>query len=481
MFKNTNEQEKIWNVIENTDKHVIVYAGAGTGKTYTIVEGANRCSGSKMFLAFNKSIATELDKKLPHDCEAKTFHALGLKAVKAQNRRAKVDNRKTRNIVNNVLGKNYKSTNQLCKLISLLKGSLSDWDDREQINALVDEYDIEFDGIRDFNDALQAMKTIYNNSTDVSILDFDDMIWLPLIHNMPMQHYDNVFVDEAQDFNEAQRELVLRTCNGGRLVIVGDPNQAIYGFRGADSNSMDIMLQKMMAKDSKRIIERLTLSTTFRCPKTVVADAQRFQENYNCPDDAIDGAVNVHAAFTPELGDLVLCRVNAPLVGECFRLIASGVPAKVLGRDIGVSLEALVKKVTKDMDMEIHMFKPLLEEYVENLIVALTNAEKDRQIQSLKDKYECIVHLMSRNTLTVGGLIKNIKTIFGDKEKNSVIFSTVHKAKGLEADNVWILSPEKMPHPMAKSAADREQERNICYVAITRAKKNLNYVGKRIG
>ena len=88
---------------------------------------------------------------------------------------------------------------------------------------------------------------------------------------------------------------------------------------------------------------------------------------------------------------------------------------------------------------------------------------------------------MSRNTLTVGGLIKNIKTIFGDKEKNSVIFSTVHKAKGLEADNVWILSPEKMPHPMAKSAADREQERNICYVAITRAKKNLNYVGKRIG
>ena len=62
-----------------------------------------------------------------------------------------------------------------------------------------------------------------------------------------------------------------------------------------------------------------------------------------------------------------------------------------------------------------------------------------------------------------------------------MITSTIHKAKGLEKDNIWILRPELMPHPMAKSAADKQQEINLCYVAITRAKKTLNYVGERIG
>ena len=56
------------------------------------------------------------------------------------------------------------------------------------------------------------------------------------------------------------------------------------------------------------------------------------------------------------------------------------------------------------------------------------------------------------------------------------MLSTVHKAKGLEADNVYILTPERMPHP---KATNPQEERNICYVAITRAKKNLYYCGER--
>ena len=74
IMKGTNEQEEIWNEIANGDSHVMVYAGAGTGKTFTIVQSAESVSGKKGFLAFNRSIANELGNKLPSDCEAMTFH-----------------------------------------------------------------------------------------------------------------------------------------------------------------------------------------------------------------------------------------------------------------------------------------------------------------------------------------------------------------------------------------------------------------------
>ena len=93
MIKGTIQQDKIWNEIVNTNNDVIVNAGAGTGKTFTIVEGANRVSAKRMgFLAFNKSIATELAERLPEHVEAKTFHALGMKAVRDSVGRIKVIN-----------------------------------------------------------------------------------------------------------------------------------------------------------------------------------------------------------------------------------------------------------------------------------------------------------------------------------------------------------------------------------------------------
>ena len=101
----TEEQEAIWNEMKTGDSHMMVYAGAGTGKTFTIVEGAKHVSGKKGFLAFNKSIATELGKKLPLDCEAMTFHSLGLASIKMHNRGARVDNKKVYGIINDVLGK----------------------------------------------------------------------------------------------------------------------------------------------------------------------------------------------------------------------------------------------------------------------------------------------------------------------------------------------------------------------------------------
>lgn len=478
MIIGTKEQKNIWNEISNGTSHLMVYAKAGTGKTFTIVEGATKVQGTKGFLAFNRAIANELGKKLPFDCEAMTFHSLGLSAIKAHRRSAKVDTKKNYNIINVIMPKKFRSAPALNRLISLIKSSMVEWDDTESIMEIIDEYNIEFDGIKDMNDSLMRLNAIKNLSMDMSVVDFDDMIWLPVIHNLPVKNYDVVFVDEAQDFNEVQRRLILKTCNGGRMIIVGDPQQAIYGFRGADSKSMDIFKEELLK--SPKGVKEFPLSITWRCPQSVVTEANRFVDGYYCREDAPEGNVTVHASFEPKVGDLVLCRTNAPLVGECFKLIAEGIPAYVMGRDIGYSLVALVNKVSGDASMKIEDFLPMLYTHINRKIDVYKKADKDKQIQSLEDKRDCIIHLTG-HTMTVKGLLDNIKSIFDDGRKAGVVFSTIHKAKGLEADNIWIIETGLMPHPMAKSKSDREQESNLCYVAITRAKKNLYYCGGRIG
>ena len=280
-MKYTEQQEEIFHAIVETESHVIVNAGAGTGKTSTIVEAANRIdSNNAAFLCFNKSIQTELQNRLPDNVDAKTFHAFGFAAIRNAGVRTKVDGRKTHYIVQELLGKDY-YTQPLCKLISLIKGSLVDATDKPAIRRLIDEYNIVFESSREENQAIGAIPAILNlTKSQTNKIDFDDMIWLPLVNNYPMPHYDILFVDEAQDFNEAQRELISRVVNGGRCVIVGDPNQAIYGFRGADSNSMNMFKQRLM-KESDRKITELPLSISWRCPTTVVKEANRYVADFH--------------------------------------------------------------------------------------------------------------------------------------------------------------------------------------------------------
>ena len=69
-----------------------------------------------------------------------------------------------------------------------------------------------------------------------AVIDFDDMIWLPVALNLPIpMTFDFLIVDEYQDSNITQQELALRFCPSGRMVIVGDRYQSIYQFRGADT------------------------------------------------------------------------------------------------------------------------------------------------------------------------------------------------------------------------------------------------------
>ena len=474
MITGTKEQEAIWNEIANGTSHIIVDAGAGVGKTFTIVEGANRDNGQKKaFLCFNKSIQKELAERLPDDVEAKTFHALGFAALRSAGIRTKVNNFKLRNIIDDMLGRDFYAQ-PLTKLISLIKGSMVEGDDKKSIYRLIDEYNIEFKSDREEIIAIDSIPAILNQcKRNTAMIDFDDMIWLPLVLDMPLPIFDTLYVDEAQDFNEMQRELISRCVANGRCIIVGDPNQAIYGFRGADSNSMDMFVRRL--ENGDREIKRFSLSLTWRCPKTVVAEANRYVKNFTCRSDAIDGMVVENAPFNPQANDMVLCRYNAPLVSAFYDLILQGKSAYVLGRDMTKGLINAVRKITKNDNMGSEEFSELLAQDFKFTYDKLIAADKVNQANNLEDKFECL-KIFSTMATTVGGIVNEIKRVFDNNEEGEIMLSTVHKAKGLEADNVYILATDRMPHP---KASNPREERNICYVAITRAKRNLFYCGPK--
>jgi superfamily I DNA/RNA helicase len=410
MITGTKQQEAIWHELANGKGDVIVNAGAGTGKTFTIVEGGNRANGNNMaFLCFNKSIATELAERLPEGVEAKTFHALGFAAIRSAGIRTKVNNWKVKNFINDILGKDYQDTSQLCKLISLVKGSLVDGNDRKSILQIIDAYNINFNSSREEEMALNNIPVLLEMcKQNTSMIDFDDMIWLPIVK------------------------------------------------RG-------------------REVKEFSLSLTWRCPKSVVKEANRFVADFDCKEDAIEGKVVEKAPFNPEEGDMVLCRYNAPLVSAFYELIMQGKSAYVLGRDMTKGLVNAVNKITKNNNMGSDEFLELLEVDFRYNYDRLISLDKTNQAHSLEDKYECI-RIFATKASTVGGIIAEIKRVFDGNEKGEIMLSTVHKAKGLEADNVYILATERMPHP---KATDMREEMNICYVAITRAKKNLYYCGPK--
>jgi len=473
MITGTEEQENIWNAIEDSNNHVFVNAGAGCGKTFTIVEGANRLpAGTKAaFLAFNKSIATELAERLPSDVEAKTFHSFGFAAIRQAGIKTRMSNFKVNNIIKELLGKDFHVA-PVKKLIALIKGSLTEGTDKHAIVDLINEYNINFESDRELKIALEAIPAILTMCrTQTHHIDFDDMIWLPLVNNYPLPKYDVMFVDEAQDFNEAQRELIRKCVKGGRCIIVGDKNQAIYGFRGADSNSIGMFYQSL--EGGEREISEFPLSISWRCPTSVVREANRFVKEFNAHKDAIAGTVIENAPFNPQSNDMVLCRYNAPLVSAFYTLISQGKNAYILGRDMSAGLIKAVETITKNDNMGTEEFWEMFQTWYDNNFERLIKQDKKAQALALEDKKDCLEIFVHKAT-TVGGIKYEIKRVFDNADNGEIMLSTVHKAKGLEADNVYILATDRMPHPLGG-----QEENNIAYVAITRAKKNLFYVGPR--
>lgn len=109
------------------------------------------------------------------------------------------------------------------------------------------------------------------------------------------------------------------------------------------------------------------------------------------------------------------------------------------------------------------------------LLAAVHAAPVESELQSIFDKCETMLALTD-GMATVAALKERIVALFDDNRKGGVILSSVHRAKGDEAQHVWILKPELMPHPLASQPWQIKQEQNLMYVAYTRSKHTLTFV-----
>jgi len=497
--------------------HLIVQARAGTGKTFTLVEGLNRIMGkptpgiipspqqaavweamqdgprpgSATFVAFNRSIAQELVRKVPRGCAAMTLHSMGFRAVCQAYGKVEVNNWKTQNLIEDHLGTDIRQLRRedpvlvqaTEKLVNLSKLELVHNQDGEicdglqepeaVLDDLCNRYEVELNGQRDRVYALVPV-ILERAREHTAEVDFSDMIWLPVVNNLPVFRSDLLLVDEAQDLNRCQQALALRA--GSRLVLCGDPCQAIYGFAGADTESIPRM--KTLLETTPRGCRVLPLTVSRRCGRAIVWEAAQIVPDFEAFEGNPEGEI---ITVPPEQvngnlgdGDMVLCRVNAPLISLVFRLLKEHRKANIQGRDIGQGLLNLIDRLkAQDVDGLLERLDDYHHQETQRLYRRKNPSEAS--LIALQDKVECIRAFCDGAT-DLEKVRATITAIFQDDSQGGILLSSVHRAKGLEAPRVFILEPGLMPHPMAKTHWQKEQEQNLKYVAITRAIQTLVWV-----
>lgn len=176
-------------------------------------------------------------------------------------------------------------------------------------------------------------------------------------------------------------------------------------------------------------------------------------------------------------GDFVLCRVNAPLVSQCFKFLKEGRLANIAGRDVGTGLISTIKKMRAESIPELLSKLDAWHHREAEKESARRNPSESKLI-SLQDKVDCIA-CFCEGAENIDGVIRKIESIFIDaKDSPGIRLSSIHKSKGLESKRVFLLQPKgaSVPHPLAKSEWQKNQELNLLYVAITRAIDELVYV-----
>ncbi len=274
------EQQAIFDALSDPAlRHLLVVASAGSGKTTTIVQCTAGLSPyvAHRFLAFNKSIATELESRLPKHCIASTFHSAGMGALKRAGIKSRIDAQKCNFLLRKMgLSKSDFQTyaSAACRLVSYAKNAglgVLRPADASAFQSLLTHFDVQHEG-SDSELISLASKLLASSNAETNFIDFDDMLYLPLLLGLPFDRVATLFVDEAQDTNEIQRALLGKMlAPTGRLVAVGDPSQSIYGFRGASSDAMSLLRNEFA-------MTVLPLSVSYRCSVSVVREAQLYDK-----------------------------------------------------------------------------------------------------------------------------------------------------------------------------------------------------------
>lgn len=538
-------QQALYQAVERGEKAIVVSAVAGSGKTTSLTSLLEYIPADKsvLYLTFGKDANTHLSAKIEQktlelstsgvrrfsdmpQVDCRTVHSLGNGALasarikgdpsKGGNKYLKIARELISAEAARLLSEgrdeaaakfNYQLGQNLKKLVEMVRLTLS-LPLEKYLKQLIKRFEIDI--LPEDEDVWlfvrAAVPVILARGIELAKfageIDFTDMIWLPSSQalNLQPKQYDVVLIDEAQDLSPCQRELALRACKpNGQKIFVGDRCQSIYAFAGASLRSIDEIIEATGAIE-------LPLSICYRCPQVVIEEAKSVGADYERIEAAPDAPLGTLEYLTPDKvgstvqsGDLILCRLTAPLVSKCLELLRDGKRANVRGRDLGAQFTTMIEQIQKFASnlSESEVFFKLVEtvrayERRQVEILSMNLDENEMKIATLEDKVETLLALYEayqarfqgeasvwandhRGNLT--DFLSYIKGFFAEDPGAQIILSTGHRAKGLEYPRVFILDYDKLPHPRAKTPEALKQEWNLQYVMVTRAQQALFLVG----
>ena len=590
ILENLNKEQI--EAVKHIDGPLLVLAGAGSGKTkvlttriaYLISLGVS--PDNILAITFTNKAAGEMKERISKlvgfsskFMQISTFHSFGLKIVKENYEYLGYDK-------NFVI---FDADDTLTIIKKILKDKNLDPDKfnpraiRSQIsklkNDLIDSKKYSSFSLTEFEKVvLEVYKKYESELIKNNSLDFDDLLILPIklfekrkdLLLMYQERYKYILIDEYQDTNEAQYKLTkLLASKYKNICCVGDADQAIYGFRGA--NYKNIL---NFESDYKNALV-IKLEENYRSSKTILDAANSVIKNNknrksknlysnlgigdkityyraNSGLDEVKYVVNKIKELkdnSVSLSDIVvLYRTNAQSRVFEDGLMKSGIPYKIVGglnfysrmeiknllaylrlicnSNDNVSLERIINvprrgigaKTISNLYDKSYLFNVSLYDAIDsgkelvfkNMIEELKSIKDTMSlvefIDLVLDKSGLRKELVEEKTLEADIRLENLEEFksvaksFEDEmgvvslddfllnvslitdnndlkeDNNAVSLMTIHAVKGLEFDYVFVVGLEEglFPHQNSMFSEDElEEERRLCYVAITRCKKKL--------
>lgn len=499
----SDEQNAIFGWFTHGTGNLVAVARAGCGKTTTIVEGVKRAPEAKKWVgAFGKKIKEELDRRFVgrRDVKVQTFHGLGYGYVisrwgnigmcSGDERAVAITEGAIATLVANGLPFVGNAPDDVRKLVSKLHTKAREIAPHAKTGAELYDLAVMFECEPEAqwvhegydtglvcNIAAEALRFASSNKPIETGIDFADMIFLPVRNRWMRGQFDLAVGDEAQDLTVAQLELMIGSVRpGGRVCLVGDDRQAIYAFRGADVNALSRLRAELNAAE-------LGLKTTYRCSRAIVDVAADIVPDFVAGPDNPAGTVRDITAdalmASVGYGDFILSRANAPLLPTAIALLRAGRRARIAGRDIGAGLKALIRKLARGAARDsvpafIGRLGTWMERETARAMAIKAEYTRKAKLDYIRDQHGMLLELAD-GAVSVGAITAAIDALFTDDglgDAGVVTLSSVHRAKGLEANRVFILA-DTMKY-------GEIEEDNIRYVAITRAKRELVWVGPAV-
>jgi len=466
------EQEVIFEAVENTNDNLHIEASPGAGKSTTLVWSMTlEYNPSSVMVAFGSDIVKDIEPKCAPHVVVATCHSLARKAIASKfGNNLFLQTDKVRNIIckdfphlnpfdakPDKKGPAFIKMNNIINLADKLRVNLTDETNEEAVINIANQYNIEVE-----EDDVAMMPALFGKMLEnPKVIDFTDMLWMPVRMNLPIKQYDMVYTDERQDFNSLMIEFIKR-MTGNRIITVGDSNQSIMGFAGADVHSTERLIAAFPGRE-------LPLNVCYRCGTDIVNLAATIYDKIKPYDNNPTGTIEHREKIDYEMpeGSMIISRRNANLIQPCFDLLKRGRKAIIKGKDIGAGLVKLIDQMKAS---DVFDLIDKINEYRFNRIEKLMSYKevKVASIEAVNDQCDCILTI-AENCADMSDVKKKIDMIF-DKDTKGITLSSIHRSKGKESKMVTILDYNRIRLSHEKQTPeDIIQEKNLHFVALTRA------------